>query len=488
MKKILIVEDNDSLRKGIAEAFQRAGHRVTEASDAEAAMRAIAEEFFSVVITDMSLPGKSGLDVLKTAKTTNPLTTVIVMTAYGTVENAVEAMRLGADDYLQKPFQIEELELKVSKSIEHQAVRQALDDLRGRIGAPHHLVGTSPALRQLLGIIEKVARSHSTVLIQGETGTGKELVANAIHAASPRGTRSLVKVNCAALPEPLLESELFGHERGAFTGADRQRVGRFELANGGTLFLDEIGDMSLATQAKLLRVIQEQTFERVGGEKTLTVDVRLIAATNKHLESEVRERRFRDDLFYRLNVVTITLPPLRERAEDILLLARHFLDRYARDLGKPVGEIDGDARNLLLHYSWPGNIRELENTIERGVLMAEGQTLRASDLGLVSPSDLRTAAASPKNDTPHPAILSASHGSASEHDLRRLNDIERTTILRVLAETNWVQKDAARLLGISPRVLNYKIKSHGITHGTWIRHRPPPEAGSGEDGPQNNAA
>jgi Nif-specific regulatory protein len=434
-------------------------------------MKVIAEEFFGVVVTDMSLPGKNGLDVLKTAKATNPLTTVIVMTAYGTVENAVEAMRLGADDYLQKPFQIEELELKVSKSLEHQVARQALDDLRGRIDAPHHLVGTSPALRQLLGVIEKVARSHSTVLIQGETGTGKELVANAIHAASPRNGRSLVKVNCAALPEPLLESELFGHERGAFTGADRQRVGRFELANGGTLFLDEIGDMSLATQAKLLRVLQEQTFERVGGEKTLTVDVRLIAATNKHLETEVRERRFRDDLFYRLNVVTITLPPLRERAEDILLLARHFLDRYARDLGKPVGAIETAACDILAQYSWPGNIRELENTIERGVLMAEGSTLRVSDLGLSALRDLPPSPAPQRDQTVRTPAASLPSESVVQ-DSKRLDDIEKTTILRVLNETNWVQKDAARLLGVSPRVLNYKIKTHGITHPTWIRHKP----------------
>ncbi len=474
MKKILLVEDNDSLRHGIAEAFQRSGHRITETPDAETAIRMIAEEFFGVVITDMSLPGKSGLEVLKAAKTTNPLTTVIIMTAYGTVENAVEAMRFGADDYIQKPFQIEELELKVSKSLDHQAVRQALDDLRGQIGSPHHLVGNSSALRQLLTVIDKVARSHSTVLIQGETGTGKELVANAIHSASPRNSRTLVKVNCAALPEPLLESELFGHERGAFTGAERQRVGRFELANGGTLFLDEIGDMSLSTQAKLLRVLQEQTFERVGGEKTLTVDVRLIAATNKHLDTEVRERRFRDDLFYRLNVVTMTLPPLRERVEDIVLLAQHFLDRYARDLGKPIGGIDPAVGHLLERHSWPGNIRELENTIERAVLMAEGTTLRPADLGLPTPGAPTSSLMPPGNAPPHhspPQTQAKSTGQPS----KRLDDIEKVTILQILAETNWIQKDAARLLGVSPRVLNYKIKSHGITHPSWIRHRPPEE-------------
>lgn len=472
MKKILVVEDHESLRQGIVETFQRSGHRVAGAADAETAMRLISEEFFGAVITDVSLPGKSGLEVLKAAKTANPLTTVIVMTAYGTVENAVEAMRFGADDYIQKPFQIEELELKVSKSLDVQVIRQALDELRGQDGA-HQLVGTGLAFKRLLAVIDKVASSHSTVLIEGETGTGKELVANAIHAASPRSSRSLIKVNCAALPEPLLESELFGHERGAFTGADRQRVGRFELANGGTLFLDEIGDMSLVTQAKLLRVLQEQTFERVGGEKTITVDVRLIAATNKHLESEVRERRFRDDLFYRLNVVTITLPPLRERREDILLLAKHFLNRYARDLGKPVAEIDPAAREILEAYSWPGNIRELENTIERAVLLAEGPTLRAHDLGLAAYH------ASARSDAvqPEQSPVACPQGivtpiASPNPPSRRLDDVEKHTILQVLAETNWVQKDAARILGVSPRVLNYKIKTHGITHPSWLKHRP----------------
>jgi Nif-specific regulatory protein len=390
------------------------------------------------------------------------------------VENAVEAMRLCCDDYIQKPFQIEELELKVSKLLEHQAVRQELDDLRGRVGWPNQLVGTSAALRQLLAVIEKVARGNSTVLIEGETGTGKELIANAIHAASPRKMRSLVKVNCAALPEPLLESELFGHERGAFTGAERQRIGRFELANGGTLFLDEIGDMSLPTQAKLLRVMQEQTFERVGGEKTISVDVRIIAATNKHLEQEARERRFREDLFYRLNVVTITLPPLRERAEDIPLLARHFLERYSRELGKPVVAIEPAANQVLERYCWPGNIRELENTIERAVLMAEGDTLRVHDLGMPShaPQSAPTTplAAAGRVQSLENGSAPGSLGPATGS--RRLDDVEKKFILDALVDTNWVQKDAALILGVSPRVLNYKIKSHGITHPSWLKHRP----------------
>ncbi|MFZ5863999.1 MAG: sigma-54-dependent transcriptional regulator [Nitrospirota bacterium] len=472
MRKLLIVEDHDSLRHGIAEAFQRSGHRVTEAPDAETAIRLIGEEFFGVVITDMSLPGKNGLDVLKTAKAINPLTTVIVMTAHGTVDNAVEAMRLCCDDYIQKPFQLEELELKVSKLFEHQAVRQELDDLRGRVGSDHQLVGTSAALKHLLAIIEKVARGNSTVLIEGETGTGKELIANAIHAAGPRNGRSLVKVNCAALPEPLLESELFGHERGAFTGAERQRIGRFELANGGTLFLDEIGDMSLPTQAKLLRVMQEQAFERVGGEKTITVDVRIIAATNKHLETEARARRFREDLFYRLNVVTLTVPPLRDRAEDIPLLARHFLERYACELGKPAAAIEPAAYQELERYPWPGNIRELENTIERAVLMAEGDTLRVRDLGLGSPERRAVDERSVTEKVPIPAAHALGSIAGTSARSQRLDDVEKHAILDALARSNWVQKDAALILGVSPRVLNYKIKSHGITHPSWLKHRP----------------
>jgi two-component system response regulator PilR (NtrC family) len=464
MKKILVVEDHEALRQGIVETFQRSGHAVSEAEDADVALRLIGEEFFPVIVTDLSLPRGSGLDVLRAAKQVNALTTVIVMTAYGTVENAVEAMRLGAEDYLQKPFPIEELEIKVSKALERQVLVQTLDDLRHTVGWPHQLVGTSPELRRLIGVIEKVAPGHTTVLLEGETGTGKELVANAIHAASPRASRNLVKVNCAAIPEHLQESELFGHERGAFTGADRQRIGRFELANGGTLFLDEIGELSLATQAKLLRVVQTQEFERVGGEKTIAVNVRLIAATNKTLEAEVKERRFRDDLFYRLNVMTLILPPLRERREDIPPLIHHFMKRYTTELGKEIRGMDPDALTILQGYAWPGNVRELENTIERAVLMAEGETIRQRDLSLgAAPTLGPSTGGAPLPDTP----------PAETGTLTRLDEVERQTIVAALVRSNWIQKDAAKVLGISPRVLNYKIKSHRLTHPTWIRHKPP---------------
>lgn len=459
MKKILVVEDHDPLRHGIVEAFQRSGHLVAEAGDAETAIRLISEEYFGVVVTDISLPRHSGIEVLKAAKQTNPLTTVIVMTAYGTVENAVEAMRVGADDYLQKPFPIEELELKVSKALEHQTALQTIEDLRQTTGWPHQLLGQSPQLRHLLGVIQKIGKSQATILIEGETGTGKELVAKAIHAASPRADRALIKVNCAALPEPLLESELFGHEKGAFTGADRQRIGRFELANSGTLFLDEIAEISLTTQAKLLRAIQERAFERVGGEKTITIDVRIIAATNKDLQTEVKAHRFRDDLFYRLNVVTVTLPALRERKEDIPLLAEHFAQYYAKELGKRIQPLAPSVLNALQDYPWPGNIRELENTMERAVLMAEGDTIKAKDISCAGPEPARS-----ENDFTLPP------GGMS------LENIEKQAILAALDRTGWVQKDAATLLGVSARVLNYKIKGHHITHPTWLRHRPPQTA------------
>ncbi len=474
MKKILIVEDHDALREGIVETFQQSGHVVSEAHDAETALHLISQEFFPVVVTDMSLPQGNGLDVLKAAKHTNALTTVIVMTAYGTVENAVEAMRLGAEDYIQKPFQIEELELKVSKALERQVMAQTLSELRERTGWPNELIGSSPHMRHLLGVIEKVAPSHTTILIEGETGTGKELVANAIHAASPRAGRSFIKVNCAAIPEHLLESELFGHERGSFTGADRQRIGRFELAHGGSLFLDEIAEINLTTQTKLLRVLQEQKFERVGGEKTIAVDVRVIAATNRNLQAEVGAQRFRDDLFYRLNVVTITLPPLRERREDIPLLVQHFVALYATELGRPIREVDSSALELLQTYSWPGNIRELANTMERAVLMAEEEVVRTTDLGLTRVVQSTGEVPSPVGQPLHAVRTTQTEGlPVRGSDARSLDEVEKQAILDALVRTHWVQKDAAGLLGISPRVLNYKIKSHRITHPTWLRHKGP---------------
>jgi DNA-binding NtrC family response regulator len=361
-------------------------------------------------------------------------------------------MKIGAFDYVQKPFEIEEMEVKIEKALEHRRLRREIEYLRHTqqdIYEFDRIVGASGALQSVLGIVRKVAKSNSTVLIRGETGTGKELIAGAIHHNSLRSARNFVKVNCAALQENLLESELFGHEKGAFTGADKQRIGRFEQADGGTLFLDEVGDMSPNTQAKILRVLQEHEFERLGGTRTLRVDVRVVTATNRNLATMVASGLFREDLYYRLNVVSIDMPPLRERKEDITALATFFLRRFAGELKKKVEGIQPDAQKLLMRYNWPGNIRELENAIERAVLLAESGYVSAGDLSL---GELSTTSAS---GDPSPAIKIPPTGIP-------LEEIERQALIEALKMSNWVQKDAAELLSISPRVMNYKIKTLGI--------------------------
>ncbi len=385
MGRILVADDHDSLRRGIVRALSDAHHEVDEAPNGNIAIEKLHEGQFDVVLSDLKMGGSDGLDVLRTAKSMHPTTAVILMTAFGTVHTAVEAMKIGAFDYVQKPFEIEEMELKVEKAIEHRRLKHEIEYLRHTqqdIYDFDRIVGASGALQSVLAIVKKVAKSNTTVLIRGETGTGKELIAGAIHHNSLRAARNFVKVNCAALQENLLESELFGHEKGAFTGADKQRVGRFEQADGGTLFLDEIGDMSANTQAKILRVLQEHEFERLGGTRTLRVDVRLIAATNRNLPTMVSNGQFREDLYYRLNVVSIETPPLRDRKEDIQALATFFLRRFAGELKKRVDGVSGDALKLLMRYNWPGNIRELENAIERGVLLTEGPQLSSGDLRL----------------------------------------------------------------------------------------------------------
>ncbi|MBI2186301.1 MAG: sigma-54-dependent Fis family transcriptional regulator [Acidobacteria bacterium] len=452
MGRILIADDHDSLRRGLVQALAGASHDVEEAPNGNAAIEKLHESFFDVVVSDLKMGGSSGLDVLKTAKTLHPSCAVILMTAFGSVSTAVEAMKAGAFDYVQKPFEIEEMEVKIEKAIEMRRMQHQIDYLRhaqGDIYDFDRIIGSSGALEKVLGIVRKVARSNTTVLVRGETGTGKELIAGAIHHNSLRASRNFVKVNCAALQENLLESELFGHEKGAFTGADKQRIGRFEQADGGTLFLDEIGDMSANTQAKILRVLQEHEFERLGGTRTIKVDVRLIAATNRELTTMVESGHFREDLFYRLNVVTIEMPPLRERKEDVAALADFFIRRFAGELKKKVEGLEPEALKLLMRYHWPGNIRELENAIERAMLLAEGthiavEDLRLGDTGaLGAPRDASSILRIPPTGIP-------------------LEDIERLALIEALKMSNWVQKDAAELLSISPRVMNYKIKVLGI--------------------------
>src|ERR671912_1515750 len=385
MGRILIADDHDALRRGLVRALTDAGHDVDEAANGNAALERMHESHYDVVLSDLKMGGSSGIDVLKTAKALHPNTAVILMTAFGSVSTAVEAMKFGAFDYVQKPFEIEEMEVKIDKAIEMRRMRHEIDYLRHEQDDIYNfdrIIGSSGALKRVLGIVQKVARSNTTVLIRGETGTGKELIAGAIHHNSLRATRSFVKVNCAALQENLLESELFGHEKGAFTSADRQRIGRFEQADGGSLFLDEIGDMSASTQAKILRVLQEHEFERLGGTRTIQVDVRLVAATNRDLPGMVQTGQFREDLYYRLNVVSIEMPPLRERKDDIVPLANSFIQRFAGELKKKIEGLDPEAQKMLLRYNWPGNIRELENAIERAILMTESQFIGSEDLRL----------------------------------------------------------------------------------------------------------
>src|ERR1700694_2503039 len=385
MGRILIADDHDALRRGLARALTAAGHEVEEAPNGNQALERLHEGHFDVVLSDLKMGGSDGLDVLRTTRALHPTTAVILMTAFGSVNTAVEAMKIGAFDYVQKPFEIEEMEVKIEKALEVKRLKHELEYLRGPqqdIYDFDRIVGNSGALQRVLGVVRKVAKSNTTVLIRGETGTGKELIAGAIHHNSLRAARNFVKVNCAALQENLLESELFGHEKGAFTGADKQRIGRFEQADGGTLFLDEIGDMSASTQAKILRVLQEHEFERLGGTRTLKVDVRMIAATNRDLSAMVQAAQFREDLYYRLNVVSIEMPPLRERKDDIVPLANAFIRRFSAELKKKIDGIEPEAQKLLMRYNWPGNIRELENAIERAMLLAEGRTIAANDLRL----------------------------------------------------------------------------------------------------------
>jgi DNA-binding NtrC family response regulator len=452
MGRILIADDHDSLRRGLAQAVAEAGHDVEEAPNGNAAIEKLHEGFFDVVVSDLKMGGSTGLEVLKTAKTLHPSSAIILMTAFGSVSTAVEAMKSGAFDYVQKPFEIEEMEVKIEKALEMRRMQNQIDYLRhaqGDIYDFDRIIGSSGALEKVLAVVRKVAKSNTTVLVRGETGTGKELIAGAVHHNSHRAARNFVKVNCAALQENLLESELFGHEKGAFTGADKQRIGRFEQADGGTLFLDEIGDMSPNTQAKILRVLQEHEFERLGGTRTIRVDVRLITATNRNLAQMVANGHFREDLYYRLNVVTMEMPPLRERKDDVAALSNFFIRRFSGELKKKIQGLEPEALKLLMRYQWPGNIRELENAIERAMLLAEGTHIAVDDLRLGdtgptgAPRDNASVVKIPPTGIP-------------------LEEVERIALIEALKMSNWVQKDAAELLAISPRVMNYKIKTLGI--------------------------
>jgi DNA-binding NtrC family response regulator len=462
--RILIVEDNERLRRGIARALRESWEEVREAATGEEAVALLRDpeaEPFDVVLSDLRLPGADGLEVLRAARDRDAQTSVVLLTAYGSIETAVDAMREGAFDFVQKPIDLEQIELRVARAVEHgrlvAEVRELREERDARDAAAD-VVGDSPALRAAVDLARRVASSRSTVLLTGETGTGKEVLAGLIHRLSPRRDRPLVKVNCAALPETLLESELFGHERGAFTGADRPRIGRFEQASGGTLFLDEVGDMSPATQAKLLRVLQDQEFHRLGGTRILRTDARIVAATNRDLGERVRAGGFREDLLFRLDVIRIELPPLRERAEDVVALAHRFLREFSAQGSRPLRGFTEGALRRLRGHAWPGNVRELRNAIERAVLMAEGPRIRGEDLALSvdGPLEIPGGPATPS--------------TGGRVDLR---EVERSLVVEALRRAGWVQKDAAQLLGVSRRKLNYMVQRLGITHPGWRRNRPP---------------
>ncbi len=458
---VLVVEDNATLRRAIVRALTGRCQRVEEAEACGPARERIAnaEDAFDVVLTDLRLPDGSGLELLRAARARQARSAVVLMTAHGTIDAAVDAMREGAFDFLQKPFELAELEARLERAAVQARLVAEVTELRASLGTRRSrsaLVGKHPVFLAAIELAERVANTRSTVLVNGETGTGKELIASLVHSASQRADGPFVKVNCAALPETLLESELFGHERGAFTSADRQRIGRFEQASGGTLFLDEIGDLSLATQSKLLRVLQDQEFQRLGGVRTLRTDARVVAATNKELRAAIAAGEFREDLFFRLNVITIELPALRERPADIDLLAHHFLAEFAQELGRPRSGFAAAALARIRSHSWPGNVRELRNAIERAVLMGDGPTIELGDLSL--------------GDSARASGRGAWRPQLPARGLA-LPEIERAAVQEALERCGWVQKDAADWLRISPRKLNYMIQQMGITHATWRRNR-----------------
>ncbi len=455
MSRILVVEDNASLREAIVEVLAGA-HDARGAASAEEALALVERVTPELVLTDLRLPGRSGLDLLRELHARDPFVEVIVLTAFGTVEVAVEAMRAGAFDFLTKPVRMDHLAAKADQALavrrnrlallQEQERRRYLEEEVGEAFNEGQIVGRAPAMLEIYRTIDKVAASDSSVLITGESGTGKELVARAIHMRSGRRDGPFVRVSCGALAEGVLESELFGHERGAFTGAVRQRRGRFELAQGGALFLDEMAEIGPALQVKLLRVLQEREFERVGGEQTLRVDVRVIAATNRDLAADVKAGRFREDLFYRLYVIPIHVPPLRDRREDIPLLAEHFVHRICGAMQRPPVTLETGALDVLRRYGWPGNVRELENALERAIVLCEQDRVTARDLAFLQ--------AQPVATLPLPAGLLPLNDA--------LGQLERVLIERAMAQAGGVKTEAARLLDITPSALYYKLEKYGL--------------------------
>ncbi len=455
MATILIIDDNETVREGLAHVVKKLGHEAIVTSSGAAGIAAFKHKPADFVITDLKMEGTTGVDVLKSIAAIDPDVPIMIITGFGTVETAVEAMKLGAFDFVTKPIQTEVVKLKVMRALELTAER------RGRRKADAHLayfasetdgkfpelVGTGEKMAVVRRTVEKVAASDTTVFIAGESGTGKELVARAIHRLGKRANGPFIKVNCGALTETLLESELFGHEKGSFTGAIKQKLGRFELADGGTLFLDEVGDVPPSMQVKLLRALQEQEFERVGGEAPIKVDVRVVSATNKNLDTEVASGRFRQDLFFRLHVLPVTLPPLRERREDIPMLVSHFVAKLGPKTNARVRAVSDAALGRIMAYHWPGNVRELENAIEQSLVFAEADEILPAAL----PQFLQGGAEDDRLAVPRELSLP-----------EILDDLERQLILKAYAKANQVKTETARLLGIKTSALYYKLEKYGI--------------------------
>jgi len=448
-KTVLIVDDEKNTREGLSRALSPK-HRVLLADSAEKALKMLEEDTVDVLLSDIRMPGMDGITLMQRARERTPQPVCILMTAYGNVETAVEAMKLGAYDFLTKPIHLDRLELLMQRALGAQEMaaenRQLREQLERRYGI-ENLIGESPAMQAMIGMLRQVAPTRATVLIEGESGTGKELVARAIHQLSPRAKGPLISVHCAALSTGLLESELFGHERGAFTGAVELHRGRFELADGGSLFLDEIGEIDARVQVKILRVLEEHRFERVGGKKTLEVNVRVIAATNRNLARLVEAGTFRKDLFYRLNVVMISLPPLRDRPGDIPLLVNRFIREFTQENEKTLQGLTSEAMEALSSYAWPGNVRQLRNAIERMVVLSRGDRLTLRDV----PADVRETASGPTGDSP---VRPGKGGT--------LEDAERSLIVQALEATGGNRAQAAKQLGISRRTLHRKLNEYGL--------------------------
>jgi two-component system response regulator PilR (NtrC family) len=456
MAKILVVDDEPSMREFLEILLRKQGHEVSSAGDLPGALSVAADGDLDLVLSDLRLGSDSGISLLEAVKRTAPATEVIIVTAYATTENAIQAMKLGAYDYVLKPFKVEELRLVVEKALEHRALvaeNRVLRHRVGRGGEEARILGRTAEIQQVRAMVEKVGRSRTTVLVTGESGVGKEVVARALHAQAQSGA-PFVAINCGAIPEGLIESELFGHERGSFTGAVDAKAGLFEVAGSGTLFLDEVGELPPPVQVKLLRALQEKRVRRVGGSSDLAVAARIVAATNRDLAEEVKRGRFREDLFYRLNVIQIRVPALRERRDDIPLFLEHFLGRFAAEQGRPPPRLSAEAERLLLAHDYPGNVRELGNVVERAVTLCEDDLVRSEDL----PPALRGPAEAP------PAEASALPPAGLDLQAH-LDAIEKTLLVQALERTGGVKTEAARLLSLTFRSLRYRLAKFGIGEG-----------------------